>query len=240
MELIPPLAAFIAGIVTILNPCVLPILPIVLATALREGKWGPIALAAGLGLTFTIIFVVLSQFASFLPVGEGFFVPAGGVMLIVLGLLLLIPGGQKVISMIATPLQSGANSILNRFALPGVSGQFVIGMILGLAWSPCIGPVLGAAANLTLSASNFFFVLLIALCFSLGTGTVLVALSYGSRELIGKRRTSLMSASGWIQPVTGAVMLAVGLIMVTGLYRLIDAWVSQILPPWLLGFSTSF
>ena len=72
-------------------------------------------------------------------------------------------------------LQVGANRLLDRLNLGGLGGQFVVGAILGIAWSPCIGPTLGAASSLSLSATNVGVVLIIALMFSTGVSTVVLA-----------------------------------------------------------------
>ena len=193
MDLLSPLLAYIAGIVTVLNPCVLPILPIILATAL-QGRFGPVAFALGLSVTFSVVFVLVSLFGGILSLDETSFVGVGGFLLYALGVVLVVPGGQALINGATGWLQVG-NRLLDGLNLGGLGGQFVVGAILGIAWSPCIGPTLGAASSLSLSATNVGVVLIIALMFSAGVSTVVLALGYGSRQLISARRQALLASS---------------------------------------------
>ena len=233
MDLLSPLLAYIAGIVTVLNPCVLPILPIILATALQEGRFGPVAFALGLSVTFTVVFVLVSLFGGILNLDETSFVGVGGLLLYALGVVLVVPGGQALINGATGWLQVGANRLLDRLNLGGLGGQFVVGAILGIAWSPCIGPTLGAASSLSLSATNVGVVLIIALMFSTGVSTVVLALSYGSRQLISARRQALLASSVWIKPVTGVVLITVGMLLLTGAFKNIEIWILTNAPDWL-------
>lgn len=240
MELITLPLAYIAGIVTILNPCVLPILPIVLTSALQAGRFGAVALTLGLSTTFTLAFALISLFGNSLGLYDDSFVPVGGALLIIFGLAILIPGGQALIDKVFRPLSDAANNLLAKVNLGGYAGQFTIGAILGLAWSPCIGPTLGFASGLTATASGAAQVLIIALIFSAGVSTVLLLLSYGTQKAIGNRRQALMSTGSWLKPLTGVLMIAVGLFLMTGIYKQALFAVEQLLPGWWIDLTTRF
>jgi cytochrome c-type biogenesis protein len=119
--------ALLAGVLTALSPCVLPLLPIVLGTAQSEHRLGPIALAAGLALSFAAIglFVATIGFAAGLDTGV--FRAISAMLLIAVGILLLVPKLQAQFALAASP---------------------VLGLLLGAVWSPCVGPTLGATSIL--------------------------------------------------------------------------------------------
>ena len=86
---------YLAGLLTLINPCVLPVLPIILATALRAGRSGPIVLAAGMSLSFVVVGMTVAVFGRALGIDEVMIARAGAVMMIAFGLVLLVPRHQK-------------------------------------------------------------------------------------------------------------------------------------------------
>ena len=140
--------ASLAGVLSTLSPCVLPLVPIVLGAAASEHRLGPAALAASLALSFTAIglFVATAGFA--LGLDAGAFRVAGAVLLVAIGLVLLVPRLQAGFALAAGPVGQWTEQRFGGFSTAGLSGQFGVGLLLGAAWSPCVGPTLAAAAVL--------------------------------------------------------------------------------------------
>lgn len=224
---------------TILSPCVLPLVPIVLASAAQAHRWGPIALAAGLVISFTSVgFLVATAGASSGIDGDAFRI-VGALMLVLAGLVLLVPQAQAWLTRVATPLADWANSRQARMERFGLAGQAAIGVLLGLVWSPCIGPTLGAATVLAARGTDLGSVALIMAAFGLGIATVLVALAIATRGLLSRWRGRLMQAGQRGKTVLGGVLAVVGVLIFTGGDKLLEGAVIALSPDWLIDASTS-
>ena len=145
MELV---LGYAAGLLTLINPCVLPILPIVLATALQAGRAGPLALAAGMSLSFVGLGMLVSTVGFALGITEETVSNAGAVLMIVFGAILLVPRFSAAFATATAGVATSADSQMDGLGTRGVSGQCVGGILLGAVWSPCIGPTLGGAISL--------------------------------------------------------------------------------------------
>ena len=167
--------AFLAGVLSVLSPCVLPLLPIVLGTAASEHRLGPIALAVGLALSFVTIglFVATIGFAAGLD-GD-VFRAISAALLIAIGLVLLVPKLQAQFALAASPVGNWVDDRLGGFATGGLWGQFALGLLLGAVWSPCVGPTLGAASILAAKGENLGEVALTMFAFGLGAALPLDA-----------------------------------------------------------------
>lgn len=232
--------ALVAGLVTILNPCVLPLVPILVASSLGKHRFGPVALAAGLGVSFTLFGFTIIAFGFQLGIDEqGIRMFAGG-LLVLAGLLLLIPRAQAAFTALATPLTSRAQQALGRVGGEGLTGQFLTGLLLGLVWAPCVGPTLGAAIAAASQGEGLLQAFVVFLVFALGVGVSIVLFAYASRKALGWNAKRLQSLSRYAKPAFGAVLVIVGLLVLTGFDKAIEAWVLEIMPDWLVRFTTRF
>jgi cytochrome c biogenesis protein CcdA len=114
-------------------------------------------------------------------------------------------------------------------AQSGLGGQFGVGLLLGAAWSPCVGPTLGAAAVFAAQGKNLGAVALTMLTFGLGAGLPLVLLGAMSRELLLRWRGGMSATSKAIKQALGLCLIAIGLLVVTGLDRSLEAGLVDIL-----------
>lgn len=229
--------AWLAGVLTLINPCVLPLLPVVLAAAFQSGRFGPLALAAGLTLSFTVIGIGVTAFGRLIGIDDQAVSRVAAVMMIAFGTVLLVPRAQAALATLASPLANGANQRLDRAQHAGLAGQFGIGALLGAVWSPCIGPTLGGAIGLAASGSNLAQAAATMLFFGIGVSTVLMALAYGSRSVLAARRERLAAWMPWAKPLMGVVLIAVGLAVFFHLERYIEGWVLKLMPAWLVDLS---
>lgn len=232
--------AFFAGLVTILNPCVLPVVPILVASALGQHSLGPVALAAGLGVSFTSFGFVVVAFGFQLGIDEYLVRMLAGGLLIAAGFLLLVPAAQGMVTVAAGPLTNRASNALARVKGDGLQGQFLIGLLLGLVWAPCVGPTLGAAIAAASQGESLLSAFSIFLVFAIGVGVSITLFAYGSRKALGGRAGFIKALARYGKPFFGATLLLVGLLVLTGLDKTMEAAALEIMPDWLVTLTTRF
>ena len=230
----------IAGTLTTLSPCVLPILPVVLAGALGQHRWGPVALIGGLVLSFTALGLLVSGATRAFDIPSDSIRTVSAVLLLLFGLMLLSTALQKRFAELSAPLSNALNNFSGRFAPEGMRGQFLLGALLGAIWAPCSGPTLGAAITLATSGQSPLRAGAVMLAFGIGAGTPLLALAYGSRESLKARRAALAGIGRYAGPLLGAVLAALAVTILLGLDRRIEAALLDAMPDWLLGLTTQF
>ncbi|MDP3544900.1 MAG: cytochrome c biogenesis CcdA family protein [Phreatobacter sp.] len=232
--------AFLAGIVSILSPCVLPILPIVLGGAASEHRRGPLALAAGLAVSFTAIGLFVATIGFSVGLDLGVFRMVAGLILLAFGLAMLVPAAGARLATAAGPLSDWTQSRFGGFDRAGLSGQFGVGLLLGAVWSPCVGPTLGAASLMAARGENLGEVGLTMLAFGIGAGLPLAVLGAMSRERLLGLRDRMMSAGQGAKTALGLVVVAVALLVLTGYDKIIEAALVDASPAWLTTLTTRF
>lgn len=232
--------AFLAGVVSILSPCVLPILPIVLGGAASEHRRGPLVLAAGLALSFTVIGLFVATIGFSLGLDLGVFRMVAGFILLALGLAMLVPAAGARLATAAGPLSDWTQARFGGFDRGGLSGQFGVSLLLGAVWSPCVGPTLGAASLMAARGENLGQVGLTMLAFGIGAGLPLAALGALSREKLLGLRERMMAAGQGAKTALGLVVVAVALLVLTGWDKLIEARLVELSPAWLTALTTRF
>uniref|UniRef100_UPI003C7C1233 cytochrome c biogenesis CcdA family protein n=1 Tax=Pontixanthobacter sp. TaxID=2792078 RepID=UPI003C7C1233 len=232
--------AYIAGLVTILNPCVLPLIPILIASALGKGAFGPAALAAGMVTAFTIFGFIVIAFGFSLGINEQSVRIFAGGLLLLAGLLLLVPRAQAALSAAAVPLTNAGNRALGNVNQEGMLGQYMIGALLGLVWAPCVGPTLGVAIAAASQGENLASAFFTFFTFGLGVATSILLFAYGSRKALGERSKTMQSISRYAKPIFGVSLPLVGALVLTGFDKAIEIVLLNILPDWLIAFTTRF
>jgi cytochrome c-type biogenesis protein len=234
-----PLLALAAGALTILSPCVLPLVPIVLGSAAQRHKWGPFALAAGLVISFTTVGFILAT-AGATANFDGEIVRQGGALLLLLaGLVLLIPVVQSWLTRAATPLANWANARQSGLERFGLAGQAMIGVLLGLVWSPCVGPTLGAATVIAAQGENLGQVAIVMAAFAVGIASVLLLLAFATRSFLSRWSGRMMKTGGSGKRTLGTILVIVALLVLTGGDHIIEGVLVSISPDWLTDFTTS-
>lgn len=231
--------ALAAGGLSTLSPCVLPLLPILLASALAAHRLGPYALAGGLALSFTVVGVFVASLGAALGLDQGVFRLVAASLLIAFGAVLLSARLQEKFAVAISGLSGAGNSLLAGVSLDGLPGQFLLGLLLGIVWSPCVGPTLGAAVTLASHGQSLVQVTLLMALFGIGAGAPLVALGLVSRGAMAKVRGKLLAVGKFGKQVLGGVMLLLGLLILSGADKQFEAWVLQAVPAWLVRLTTS-
>ena len=229
-----------AGLLTLINPCVLPVLPIILGSALREERLGPVALAAGLSATFVVLGVTIAAAGPAIGLDADRMAQIGAVAMICFGLVLMVPALNLRFAAATAGISSQAEQRRGEVQGNGsLVGHFVGGMLLGAAWSPCIGPTLGGAISLASQGQSLVWAAAIMASFALGTSTVILLLAYGTREAIMRRQESFRKIAANSKWVMAVALIVVGVAILTGLHYRLEGWVMSLLPVWLQDLSVS-
>ena len=232
--------AFLAGVLSILSPCVLPILPIVLGAASSAERLGPIALAAGLALSFTAIGLFVATIGYSVGLDADVFRYVAATLVIAIGVVLALPPLQIRLAAASGPIANWTDQRFGARNGTGLSGQFGVGVLLGAVWSPCVGPTLGAASLLAAQRENLPQVAATMLVFGIGAAVPLLLLGLLSREAMMRWRNRLMSAGQLAKTGLGILFIAIGMLVLTGLDKSIEAVLVGASPQWLNDLTTRF
>ena len=232
--------AFLAGLLSTLSPCVLPLLPLVLAGAAARHRFGPLALAAGLAVSFVAVGLTLATLGASLGFSGSGVRLGAAVMLIVIGVVLLVPWLNDQAAVAMGPLVAFGSQRLASFDDAGVSGQFVVGLLLGAVWSPCVGPTLGAASVLAAQGRDLGQVALTMAAFGVGAAVPLLIVTMISQRVVTRWRGGVGTVGAWVKQGLGAVLIASGLMIVTGLDKKAESLLVAWSPDWLTALTTAF
>jgi cytochrome c-type biogenesis protein len=231
--------AFIAGVLTTLSPCVLPILPIILGAAASERKYGPAALAAGLAVSFVAIGLFVATVGYSIGLTADLFREVAAALMIVLGAVLLLPNLQARLALASGPI---ANWTDRRFGTQrgGYAGQFSVGLILGAVWSPCVGPTLGAASLLAAQGRQLPQVAATMFVFGLGAALPLLGIGLASREALQRWRMRILAAGQIMKLGFGVLLIVFGTVVLTGIDKRVETALVNASPQWLTDLTTRF
>ena len=232
--------AFLAGVLSTLSPCVLPILPIVIGTAATQHRYGPLALAGGLAVSFVAIGMFVATLGFAIGLDGTFFRNFSALLLIALGAILLSPYLQERVAGAVSPLSNWTAARFGGGVGQGLWGQAGVGVLLGAVWSPCVGPTLGAASVLAAQGRDLVQVTLTMLMFGLGAALPLLVLGMLSREFMLKLRGRMMSAGSAAKTALGVVLLAIGFLVLSGYDKAAEAALVNIMPDWLTALTTRY
>jgi cytochrome c biogenesis protein CcdA/thiol-disulfide isomerase/thioredoxin len=196
---------FVAGVITAVSPCVLPVLPIVLAGGAAGGRRRPYAIVAGLVASFTVFTLTASALLSALGLPQDTLRDVAIALLFVVAATLLVP---RLGMLVEAPFAR-----LSRRRSGDLGGGFVLGASLGLVFVPCAGPVLATVSVLAAERRVGVQLVLLTLFYAAGAGLVLLLVAVGGQRV--SRR--LRSTRAWWRPALGAVMAAAALAIVFNL-----------------------
>ena len=231
IEFASVIIALIAGVLSVLSPCVWPLVPIVMTTASGQSRLGPIYLALGLSLSFAIAGAFLSFVLLNLGLNPDAFRSVAAILMVLVGLILVIKPfadwiNQKM-SMLSSrfDIGNGANSL----------GQFGVGLLLGLVWLPCVGPTLGAAIAVASIGQDMGMAFLVMFAFGIGTASALLLAAFVSGQLLKRLRPGLFSRVASAKIVLGFLLILLGGSILMGLDRTLEIYANQVLPDWAIS-----
>lgn len=230
---------FLAGAASILSPCVLPILPLLLASALSTHRLGAAALALGLALSFALVGSFIATVGASIGLDADTMRHVAAALMVAFGVVMLSPPLQAVFARFSARVGSGGQHALGAIKGEGLKSQFLIGLLLGLVWSPCVGPTLGAATTLAAQGRDLAQIALLMLLFGLGAGCPLLILGSVSHATMTRLRGSLASLGRTAKVAMGALFVLLGVLILSGLDRRLEALLLAISPDWLSRLTTS-
>lgn len=231
--------SFLAGAASILSPCVLPILPILIASALSKHRLGTAALALGLALSFTVVGIFISTLGASIGLGTETLRRVAATLMVLFGVVMLSQRLQLAFATISARIGSSGQHALASIKGEGLPSQFAIGLLLGLVWSPCVGPTLGAASTLAAQGRDLGQIALLMLVFGLGAGLPLLLLGGLSHATMMRIRGSLSSFGHAAKALMGGLFVILGTLILTGFDRKLEALLLSISPDWLTRLTTS-
>ena len=228
--------ALAAGMLTIFSPCVLPLAPIVLASARAEDPRGPIALALGLALTFGLVGGLMASFG--VEFGDSFIVRAvSAVAMIAIGAALVFPPVGDTVEARLGAIGRASRVLHKRLPRAGLAGQAATGVVLAFAWAPCAGPTLGAALLLAGKGGSLGAAMLTMTVYALGAAGALLAAGFALGRVAAKARLAAAGTAGRV--ALGAAFALIGGAILTGLDHQFEGVLVAAMPNWLTTFATS-
>ncbi len=237
--------AFISGVITILSPCILPVLPVVLAGSVTGGKARPFGIVIGFIVSFTVFTLTLTAIVQALGIPQDVMRYVAVAVLIIFGLIMLVPwlkerfmilvsGLANIGSKLSSSEKNGSGKISNKSK--GFWGGVPVGLSLGIVWTPCVGPIMASVLALALTQKVNGSAALITFFYSLGTSIPMLAVMLGGRELL-KRIPWLSVNTEKMQKVFGVLMILVGVAIGAGWDRGFQTLVLKTFPSYGSGLT---
>lgn len=236
---------FLAGVLSIFSPCVLPVLPLVAGPAAASSRLGLPALALGLVVSFVGIGLFVATIGFSIGLDGDVFRDVSAAILAVVGVVLLSGPLQRRFALASGAIGNAGNRMMTRIAPPGgkavgIGGQFALGVLLGAVWSPCVGPTLGAASMLAAQGKDLPAVASVMVAFGLGTAIPLLALGSLSRQAFARWRPRLMAAGNTGKLLLGVGALVISALILTGFDRSLETMLVAASPAWLIQLTTRY
>lgn len=228
--------AFLAGVITVLSPCILPILPIILTSSIggvNTGKSRPMGVVTGFILSFTFFTLFLSTIVrlSGIPAETLRFVSV--IVVAGFGVSLLVPQFQALVERLFSKL---AGLMPNSQGKTGFGGGLLIGFSVGLLWTPCVGPILASVISLAISGTVTFDAFLITLAYSLGTAIPMFLIMLGGQNAL-RRVPWLLSNLSHIQKLFGVLMILTAIGIFFNIDRRFQTFVLNTFPQYGTGLT---
>lgn len=232
--------SLVAGALSTLSPCVLPLLPIVVAAALDRHPLGPLALAGGLAASFAAMGVLLATVGLAIGLDVDTVRYGGAVLMLAFGVVLMSGALQMRFAAAATGLVQPLNTVAGRLEPGGLAGQLGLGALLGLVWAPCTGPLLGAALTFASRGESAGHAATVMVLFAIGAVLPLLALAYLARSAMPRLKTRLAAVGRRGKTVLGLALLAFGGLVLSGLDKRLEAAALEALPDGWVALLTRF
>ncbi len=233
------LFAFLAGVVTVLSPCILPILPIVLSGSVTGGKKRPLGVITGFIASFTFFTLFLSAIVKVTGVSADLIRTISVIIIAAFGASLLIPKFQVWMEHFFSKLAGAASAsqaIASRQARSDFVAGIFVGVSLGLIWTPCVGPILASVITLAATSTVTANAVFITLAYSLGTAIPMFLITLGGRALLQKHH-GLLANTGKIQKAFGIIMILTAIAIYFNVDRKFQVYILDTFPQYGVGLT---
>lgn len=228
--------AFLAGIVTVLSPCILPILPIVLSSTIGgqdTGKSRPLGVVSGFILSFTFFTLFLSTIVSFSGIPADSLRLFSVIVIAVFGISFLIPQFQILLEKLFSKLAGFAPI---GQAKSGFWSGLLVGFSIGLLWTPCVGPILASVISLAITGTVTLNAFIITFAYALGTAIPMFAIMIGGQNLL-RKVPWLLANTGNIQKAFGVVMILTAIGIFFNIDRQFQTYILNTFPQYGVGLT---
>jgi len=202
--------AFLAGIFTVMSPCILPILPVVLSAGISKGKFRPIGIIIGLILSFTFFTLSLTAIVHATGLSANALRYAAIALIALFGLVMIFPRLSEWFAKLTSPIANTGQNLQQTDHGNGFRSGLIFGIALGLLWTPCAGPILAAIITLAATQTWTLSTILLTLSYSIGAGIPLFLIAYGGGKIIQSSKFLSEHAEG-IRQIFGCLMLLAAL-----------------------------
>jgi len=219
----------LAGLLTVAAPCTLPLLPVLLGTSLgQKNKLRPVFIVLGFVIVFTFAAIILSLLAKYLGFNANIVRTVGIFILAFFGILLI---WSKPFELIAVKLTRIISKISVRVGL-GTKGNFsalLLGMTLGLVWTPCAGPVLASILTLIALQKDLLAAAILLFMYSLGVSIPMLIIAFGG-QYVSQKVAIISKYSRLLEQMFGIIIILLAIAMYFNYDTKIYALVFQYFP----------
>lgn len=206
--------SFLEGVALIVSPCILPVLPLVLSASIEGGRKRPFGIILGFVIAFTVFALLSRHLVSVLHIDLGVIKYGSLVLLALFGIILLSETLSLRFSAFAQRF-AGVGSNLTVGMEDGFLSGIFVGMLIGVIWTPCAGPILAAVLVQVIRQENGFYALFLVAAFALGAGLPMLVISLTGRKLL-IRFNFLVHYGHVIRKVLGAIIVLAVLFIASG------------------------
>lgn len=225
--------AFLAGVFTILSPCILPVLPFILSASTMKGKYRPLGIIVGLVASFTFFTLALTAIVHATGLSANVLRYIAITLIFIFGLVMLFPSLSDRFARMTTPLANLGQNIQPTTTESGFVGGFIYGIALGLLWTPCAGPILAAITTLVATQSITLGTVSITLAYSIGAGLPMFFIAYGGSKIVQSSRFLSQHSEG-LRQFFGGLMVLTSIAIALHWDTILQQQISRIIPPVLI------
>jgi len=230
---------FLAGVVTIMKPCCLPLVPVIFSGS-GGHRLRPFAIVSGLTVSFTTMGVLVSAFGATFGAYTDYLRNIAILFIISMGLVLFDEDVNMEFMKISGSITQRLRNIgfLNTFSsrMPegSLTGGFFLGVSLGVLWIPCVGPILGAVLALVASVGNMAYGASMLFVYSIGMSLPMLSIAYYGKKI--SNRYKWFSRNGeLLKKLSGLVLILIGIMLLFGVDKLFIKWLSPYFPTTFYG-----
>lgn len=235
--------ALAAGSLTTLNPCVFPILPLVVGSSLQENRLAPVAMGLGMTSAFALLGLATGLLAESIGFDNDRIRQGSAILMIAFGLAMAVPRAKQIFATLISPVADRASALGTgldqRVSSRSLHHALLMGMLLGLVWTPCSGPLLASALSLAAGGGAASATLTLAI-FGLGAAIPLISVGYLSRSALGRVRSWVTAHGTRTQQFMGLLLASVGLLVLSGGDKALESALVRWLPESWLALTTRF
>lgn len=225
------LFAFLAGVATVLSPCVLPVIPAIFSSGLSGGKYRPLGVIIGLVVSFFFFTLALTSLVQLIGLSANFLRYTAILLIGFFGLIMILPYLEERFTVLTASIANLGNKLQSQSATkrPGLVGGLILGSALGLVWTPCAGPILAAITTLVATRNLSFEAVAITLSYSIGMGIPLFLMAYGGQRVL-QGFPQLARYSERIRQGFGVLMLLTALALAFNWDSILQQWTLDYFP----------